>query len=231
MAVTAPVITVDGPSGSGKGTVARALARQLGWHLLDSGALYRAVALLALERGLPLDEPEALAELAAELPLRFEDGESEVHTYLGDRCVDAELRTETTGEAASQVARHPEVRAALLLLQRRFAQPPGLVADGRDMGTVVFDQAPFKFFLTATADQRARRRHKQLKQKGISVSLAALSREIADRDQRDTERSTAPLRPAEDAYCIDSTLLSAAEVLAVILAKLAEGGLAVSAGN
>ena len=133
-----PVITLDGPGGSGKGTVARMLARHLGWHLLDSGALYRAVALLARERGISPDAAAALAELAETLPVRFDDGDDETHIWLENRCVDAELRAEATGEAASQVARHPEVRAALLQRQRACAQPPGLVADGRDMGTVVF---------------------------------------------------------------------------------------------
>jgi cytidylate kinase len=231
MAARVPVITIDGPGASGKGTVARLLAARLGWHLLDSGALYRAVALAALEGGLALDQPKALATLAAELPLRFEEGEGETHIWLGERCVDAELRAETTGEAASQVAAHPEVRAALLQLQRAFARAPGLVADGRDMGTVVFGDAPYKFFLTAAPEERARRRHKQLKQKGISVSLPALAAEIADRDRRDSERSTAPLKPAEDAFRIDSTRLSAEAVVAIVLAQLAESGLSVPAAD
>jgi cytidylate kinase len=231
MAAVIPVITVDGPSGSGKGTIARRLARLFGWHLLDSGALYRAIALAALEHEISLDDPEALAALVATLPLRFEDAEDETHTYLGERCIDAQLRTEATGEAASQVAQYPQVRAALLRTQREIARAPGLVADGRDMGTVVFRDAQFKFFLTASAEERARRRHKQLKQKGISVSLPALAREIAERDRRDSERSVAPLKPAEDAYCIDSTQLSADEVLDIILARLAKSGLAAPAGN
>lgn len=227
----APVITIDGPSGAGKGTVARGLARRLRWHLLDSGALYRAVALAALQRGISLDEPVALVELAATLPLRFVERDGSTLTFIGERCVDDELRAETTGEAASQVARHPQLRAALLSRQRAFAVPPGLVADGRDMGTVVFPAAAHKFFLTASAEERARRRHKQLKQKGISVSLPALAREIADRDRRDSERSAAPLRAAEDAVHIDSTSLDAPAVMALILAKLAERGLAATDGS
>ena len=217
-----PVVTLDGPGGSGKGTVARLLARHLGWHLLDSGALYRAVALMALEAGISLDDAAALAQVAESLQVRFEDGDDETHTWLAERCVDDELRAEATGEAASQVARHPEVRAALLQRQRECAQAPGLVADGRDMGTVVFAHAPYKFFLTASPEERARRRHKQLKQKGISVRLPALAREIADRDQRDSERSAAPLRAADDACRIDSTDLSPEEVVRIILTRLAE---------
>lgn len=226
-----PVVTIDGPSGSGKGTVARMLARGLGWHLLDSGAVYRAVALAAIEQDVPLDAPAALAELAGRLPLRFEDGEDETHTFFGERCVDQQLRSEQAGDAASRVAQYPQVRTALLQLQRDFAQPPGLVADGRDMGTVVFPQAQHKFFLTASAEERAQRRHKQLKQKGISVSLPALASEIAQRDQRDAQRTTAPLRPAEDAIRIDSTQQSAAEVAALILARLAESGIVAAQGK
>jgi len=230
MTAAAPVITIDGPSGSGKGTIAAALARRLGWHLLDSGALYRAVALAALESDTALDDPDPLAALAAGLDLRFEDSGGQTHVLLNGRRVDAQLRAETTGEAASQVAQHPEVRTALLELQRRFAQPPGLVADGRDMGTVIFPQARWKFFLTASAEERAARRHKQLKEKGISVSLAALAKEIAERDRRDSERRTAPLRPATDARLIDSTALSIEAVVALIVSKLEESGLAVPSG-
>lgn len=223
-----PVVTIDGPGGSGKGTVARLLARMLGWHLLDSGALYRAVALQAVEQGVSLDDPEGLAELATGISVRFEDSDDETRTFMGARCIDAELRTERTGEAASRVARHPEVRTALESLQRAFARFPGLIADGRDMGTVIFPAAVCKFFLTASPEERARRRHKQLKQKEISVSLPALAREIAERDRRDSQRATAPLKPAEDAWLIDSTELSVENVLAVIVEKMAASGLAIS---
>ena len=227
MSSDVPVITIDGPSGSGKGTIARILARRLGWNLLDSGALYRAVALLALDLGLPLTQPQAIARLANDLDIEFETSDGDTRTLLRGRCIDAELRTEATGEAASQVAQHPDVRTALLNRQRAFARPPGLVADGRDMGTVIFPGASYKFFLTASADERARRRHKQLKQKGISVSLRGLSREIADRDRRDSERSTAPLKPAEDAHQVDSSELDVDAVIALILENLAESGLEV----
>ncbi|HMB73103.1 MAG TPA: (d)CMP kinase [Gammaproteobacteria bacterium] len=227
MADKADVITIDGPSGSGKGTIARVLARRLGWHLLDSGALYRAVALAALEADIALDQPATLAGLATSVDLRFEETGEVTHTLLNGRCVDAQLRAETTGEAASQIAQYPQVRAALLELQRGFARPPGLVADGRDMGTVIFPRARWKFFLTAAPQERAARRHKQLKEKGISVSLAALAREIAERDLRDSERSTAPLRPASDASLIDSTALDIQAVVALIVTKLEEAGLSV----
>jgi cytidylate kinase len=220
------VLTIDGPSGSGKGTVARELSRRLGWHLLDSGALYRAVALMALDAGIPLHDERALARLAAHLKLRFEDGGDDTEVYVGSRAVTHELRAETTGEAASQVAQFPAVRAALLALQRGFAMPPGLIADGRDMGTVVFPAAPHKYFLTASAEARAVRRHKQLNEKGIGVSLAALAREIAERDMRDSNRAVAPLRPADDARIIDSTHMSAADVVALIVDELREHGIA-----
>jgi len=225
VAAGVPVLTIDGPSGSGKGTVARELARALGWHLLDSGALYRAVALMALDVGVLLHDEGALARLAERLDLRFEDGGDDTEVFLAGRRVTAELRAETTGDAASQVAQFPDVRAALLALQRGFAAPPGLVADGRDMGTVVFPAAPYKYFLTASAEARALRRHKQLNEKGISGSLAALAREIADRDMRDSSRAVAPLKPAAGARIIDSTHMSAADVVALILDELGEHGI------
>jgi cytidylate kinase len=221
-----PVLTIDGPSGSGKGTVARELARALGWHLLDSGALYRAVALMALDVGVSLHDEAALARLAERLDLRFEDAGDDTAVYLAGRVVTTELRAETTGDAASQVAQFPAVRTALLALQRGFATPPGLIADGRDMGTVVFPAAPCKYFLTASAEARALRRHKQLNEKGISVSLAALAREIADRDLRDSSRAVAPLKAAPGARVIDSTHMSAADVVALILDELGEHGIA-----
>ena len=201
-----PVITIDGPSGSGKGTIARQVAAALGWHLLDSGALYRLLALAAARRGIQLDDAPRLAELAMNLDIRFGvDAAGEQLVWLDGEPIGGELRTEEAGRGASKVAALQPVRDALLALQRSFQKRPGLVADGRDMGTHVFPQAALKVYLTASAEERARRRHKQLKDKGIDVSLAALSRDIEDRDRRDSERSVAPLRPAEDARILDSS--------------------------
>jgi cytidylate kinase len=213
-----PVIAIDGPSGSGKGTIARRVAAALGWHLLDSGALYRLLALAATRRGISLDDAEALAELALVLDIRFEaDGAGEELIWLDGQPVRAELRTEEAGRGASQVAALQPVRDALLALQRSFRKAPGLVADGRDMGTHVFPEATLKVYLTASAEEPARRRHKQLKDKGIDVSLAALSRDIEERDRRDSERSVAPLRPAEDARILDSSGQSIAAVTDTVL--------------
>ncbi len=205
-APTPPVATIDGPSGSGKGTISRAVARRIGWHLLDSGALYRLVALAGARSGTAADDPEAHARLARGMQVVFgsgPDGSEEVR--LDGQDVSAAIRSETAGQGASRVAAWPQVRAALLERQRAFAAFPGLIADGRDMGTVVFPGAALKIFLTATPEERALRRHKQLKDKGSDVSLPALSREIAERDLRDQTRRVAPLRPASDACVIDST--------------------------
>jgi len=201
-----PVIAIDGPSGSGKGTVARRVADALGWGLLDSGALYRLVALAGGERGLQPTDEVGHATVASSLEARFESDETGAERVLLDgRDVTRELRDEKTGNMASVVAAMPAVRTALLDRQRAYAVRPGLVADGRDMGTVVFPSARLKVFLTATAEERALRRYKQLKQKGLAASLSGLSQEILARDQRDAARSTAPLRAAEDAVVVDST--------------------------
>ena len=221
--MTVPVIAIDGPSGSGKGTIARRVAEALGYHLLDSGALYRLTALSARKQGVRLDDEASLAELARALDVRFDsnsDGSERI--WLDDEDVTLEIRKESTGEGASMVAVIQVVREALLERQRGFQQPPGLVADGRDMGTHVFPSAAVKIFLTASAEERARRRHKQLKDKGIDVSLAALSRDIEDRDRRDTERSVAPLRPAEDARILESSGLSIEAVTNTVLDWVAE---------
>jgi cytidylate kinase len=218
----AHIITVDGPSGSGKGTVSRIVAAKLGWHLLDSGALYRLVAFAATVRGLdPADEP-GHAQVADRLDVRFAAEPDREEIWLEGREVSRLIRTEQAGEGASRVAAMPAVRAALLERQRAFAEPPGLVADGRDMGTVVFPEAQLKIFLTAAAEERARRRYNQLKDKGLSASLAALSLEIAERDRRDASRPISPLRPADDAVVVDSTAMSIDAVVARVLELAAQ---------
>jgi len=200
------VLAVDGPSGSGKGTVCRMLSTRLGWHLLDSGALYRLTAVAGSRAGLDADDRAGHAAVAIRMAVVFAvTAQGDERIMLDGQEVTGLVRAEQTGQGASRVAAWSEVRAALLARQRSFAEPPGLVADGRDMGTVVFPAAPLKIFLTATPDERARRRYNQLKDKGSAVSLATLSREIAERDLRDSTRSVAPLRPASDALVIDST--------------------------
>ncbi|MGI9248109.1 MAG: (d)CMP kinase, partial [Woeseiaceae bacterium] len=220
---SAPVITIDGPVGSGKGTIARRVATALGWHLLDSGALYRLVALSAKRAGVAIDDAHGLVEVARALDARFDSNEDESERImLAGEDVTLELRTERTGAGASAVAAIPAVREALLERQRAFQRSPGLVADGRDMGSNVFPDAAHKIFLTASSEERAKRRHKQLKDKGLDVSLAALSRDIEDRDRRDSERSVAPLRPAEDARILDSSGQSIEAVTQTVLDWVSE---------
>jgi cytidylate kinase len=214
-----PVITIDGPSGAGKGTVARIVAKQLGWELLDSGAIYRVLAIATRHHGVGVEDEEPLIPMAAHLDVQFainSDGESQV--ILEGEDVTSSIRSEEVGNLASKVAAFPRVREALLRRQRAFKLSPGLVADGRDMGTVVFSDAPVKVFLTASAEERAERRFNQLKEKGFDVNIGRLLSEIRQRDERDQNRKVAPLVPAEGALYIDSTDLSIQEVVNKILA-------------
>lgn len=215
-----PVLTIDGPSGSGKGTISRFVADRLGWHLLDSGALYRAVGYAAGMAGLDLSDAEAVTRSAETTRISFRDPKDGGETRVIVNGLDAtdDLRTETCGAAASAIAAIPGVRAALFDKQRGFRRLPGLVADGRDMGTVIFPDARFKVFLTASAEERARRRYKQLKEKGLGVKLATLLHEIEARDARDAARAVAPLRPAEDAISIDTTGMPVDAVVEAVLA-------------
>jgi len=209
--VSVPVIAIDGPSASGKGTIAKRVAAALGFHYLESGALYRLVALLAFRRG--LEKEDAIAQAAAQMDVVFLEDE----ILLEDQDVSAQIRHEEIGNRASDVARMPTVRQALLTRQRAFRQLPGLVADGRDMGTVVFPDAALKIFLTASPEVRARRRYKQLIEKGIAANLAALSRDLVERDARDANRALAPLVPAPDSQVLDSSALSVEAVVDRIL--------------
>ncbi len=214
-----PVLTIDGPSGAGKGTVSRITASRLGWHYLDSGALYRAVGVAASWANLDLSDAAALVRCTFDTAIGFREREGgDLRVIVNDVDATDELRLETAGAVASAIAAIPEVRAALKDRQRAFRQPPGLVADGRDMGTVIFPDAPFKVFLTASAEERAGRRYKQLKDKGVSVTIDGLLREILARDARDAQRTVAPLRPAEDAVLIDTTGLSIDAVVDRVLA-------------
>ena len=228
-----PVLTIDGPSGSGKGTIVQHVSQKLGWHLLDSGALYRLVAFGVQNNQLSFDDEATIANYAANLDVEFKlvdvqsavdagQNTQELQIILEGEVVGPELRTETTGNAASKVAAMPKVREALLQRQRDFRQSPGLVADGRDMGTTIFPDAQTKIFLTASAEERAQRRYKQLKEKGISGNLAALLRDIRrdidERDERDSQRSASPLKPAEDAIIIDTSVLSIEQVVEQVLA-------------
>jgi 3-phosphoshikimate 1-carboxyvinyltransferase len=222
-----PVIAIDGPAASGKGTIAAGVARALGFHLLDSGSLYRVVALGALESGVAPDDGTALAAMTARLDLVFTGGA----VLLGGRDVTEAIRGEAVGAAASRVAVHSDVRAALIDRQRAFRRPPGLVADGRDMGTVVFPDARLKVFLTASAEERARRRHKQLIEKGISSTIQSLLRDIRERDARDAGRLAAPLEPASDAVVLDTTDMTIAAATAFVLDRYRERRAAGDAGG
>mgnify|MGYP001971586206 FL=1 len=213
MTGTAPVICIDGPSGAGKGTLSQHLAAELGWHLLDSGALYRVVGFAGRLASVSLEDSDTIAGIARSLDVDFRPTDDGVSVWLAGKDVTGNLRTEEGGRDASTVAALPAVREALLLRQQELARPPGLIADGRDMGTVVFPQAPLKIFLTASAEARAERRFHQLQGMGESVSLARLLTDIEQRDARDQSRIVSPLVPAEDAIVIDSTALSADEVL------------------
>lgn len=215
-----PVLAIDGPSGSGKGTISRVVAETLGWHLLDSGAIYRAVGYAAGMAGIDLSDAAAVTRCTETTKIVFrapKDG-GETHVIVNGHDATDEIRTETCGAAASAIAVIPAVRAALLDKQRSFRKAPGLVADGRDMGTVVFADAPYKVFLTASAEERARRRYKQLKEKGLAVTLSTLLREIEARDERDATRKVAPLRPATDAVIVDTSGMPVDEVVARVLA-------------
>ncbi|GAB1265991.1 (d)CMP kinase [Aurantivibrio infirmus] len=208
-----PVITVDGPSGSGKGTICQRLASRYGFHLLDSGALYRLTALAARTQGLDLEDADEVAKAAKTMKVEFLPGAKGIRVLLeGEEVTDA-IRKEEIGMGASTVAAHQSVRAALLDVQKDFQKSPGLVADGRDMGTVVFPNAEAKIFLTASAAERAQRRYKQLLEKGESVSLRALLKDIEARDERDSQRAVSPLKPAEDALLLDSTTMSIDDVV------------------
>jgi CMP/dCMP kinase len=222
----APVIAVDGPSGAGKGMVARALVKRLGWHLLDSGALYRVLALAADARGIVLEDSAAVAALAPRLQIRFvEDPQGQECILLDGVDVTRAVRSETTGGLASRIAAAPAVRQALFERQRAFLQPPGLVADGRDMGTVVFPDAVLKIFLDASPEERARRRQAQLRENGVDATLDSLFAEIRARDARDRGRAVAPLVPAADAVQMDTTRLTPPQVLAQLDALLISRGL------
>lgn len=212
-----PVLTIDGPSGAGKGAVSARVAETLGWHVLDSGAVYRAVALAALEKGIDSDDEQALVGLCAGLDLSFAVGVDGISVRLDGTPVDEYLRTESVGTMSSQVASLPAVRESLLALQRSFRRFPGLVADGRDMGTVVFKDAPIKVFLEASVEERARRRYKQLKEKGESVKFLRLFHDLEERDRRDRERNVSPTVPASDAVIVDSTDLDLDAVVARVL--------------
>jgi len=222
MTTKVPVIAIDGPGGAGKGEISRAIARELGWHLLDSGALYRLVALSAIAKSADLADAHLLADLTRNLAVRFDNVGEYCRVFLGGLDVTENIRTEESGQVASVVASMPAVREALITRQRSFQQAPGLVADGRDMGSVVFPDAGLKIFLTASVEERAQRRYKQLKDKGIDVSLPALCEDMQERDRRDSERSIAPLQACADARVLDTTRLSIPDVVQTVLQWVGE---------
>ncbi|MCP4471245.1 MAG: (d)CMP kinase [Gammaproteobacteria bacterium] len=218
------VVAIDGPGGSGKGSLAFSIARALDFHLLDSGAIYRLLALKAEKLGVDLDDEDKLLELLPDFDIRFETGAELAIPYLDGEDVAQSVRLESSGDAASQVARHGRVRKGLLAVQRAFFKPPGLVADGRDMGTVVFPRARFKFFLRASVEIRAQRRYKQLINMGLSANIAHLQADMAERDERDQNRNASPLVPAEDALVVDSSLLDLDQVTELVLGHIKENG-------
>lgn len=214
--MTVPVLTIDGPSGAGKGTVSRLVAKQLGWNYLDSGAIYRSLAIDVINKNVDINEVSAVVDIAQKMSLAFECGD-ELVVKLSGIDITAELPSENTGNTASIIAAYPEVRAVLLQKQKDFQQAPGLVADGRDMGTVVFPDATNKVYLTASAEERAKRRYKQLIEKGIDANLVQITKEIEARDRRDQERAAAPLKAAGDALYIDSSELSIEQVISEVI--------------
>ena len=211
-----PVLTIDGPSGAGKGTVSRAVANKLGWHYLDSGAIYRSLAIAVLKAKIDLQDIAAITDVAQAMQLEFECGD-ELIVKLNGENITSQLGTETTGNSASIIAAYPDVRSVLLQKQKDFQQLPGLVADGRDMGTVVFPDAEYKAYLTASAEERAKRRYKQLIEKGIDANLEQITKEIEERDRRDQERKTAPLTLADDAHYIDSSNMPIEKVIEEVM--------------
>jgi len=220
--VQAPVLTIDGPSGAGKGTVSRTVANLLGWHYLDSGSIYRSLAIAALQSGVALENVDAVLQVADEMRLEF-DCVDELNVRLNGNDITAQLAGETTGKAASVVAAYPQVRAVLLQKQKDFQRLPGLVADGRDMGSVVFPDAQFKVYLTASAEERAVRRYKQLIEKGVNANLSQITQEIQERDRRDSDRAVAPLVIPEGATFIDSSDMPIRQVIEAVMNLVRQG--------